>query len=168
MHRDEAAVSVRKNVNAIIAVVKNNGYTGSDAWNQVINIAQKLLVYRYSNAEYIIFDEGLIQSAISLTQTKNSKSDSFENVKALYRLCPKRKVRILDICVSLEETQDRMVKRAKHDSRIEKIRDKNKRKKALIDFHKQCIIVGDNLRTIDIDAESYSAEEAATLILRAI
>lgn len=157
-----------KAISKLMTVVKGNGYTGSAALNQFINIAQKLLTYRFPNAEYIIFDEGLIQSAISLTQTKNSKSDSFENVKALYRLCPKRKVRILDICVSLEETQDRMVKRAKHDSRIEKIRDKNKRKKALIDFHKQCIIVGENLRTIDIDAESYSAEEAAALILRAI
>lgn len=157
-----------KTISKIIAVVKDNGYTGSAALNLFINIAQKLLIYRLSNAEYIIFDEGLIQSAISLTQTNNSKTDSFENVKALYRMCPKRKVRIIDICVSLEETQERMSKRAKHDSRIEKIRDKNKRKKALIEFQKQCIIISDNLRTIDINAERYSAEEAAALILRAI
>ena len=50
-------------------LVKENGYTGSDIIKQMSNIAYKINVYNLARADYILFDEGVLQSSVSLGNT---------------------------------------------------------------------------------------------------
>lgn len=132
-------------------LVKKNGYTGSEGIAQAANIAQKLWIYEHADASYVIFDEGLTQSAISLSQGLCS---SRENEAALYQLCRKRTVLKIYMVVSTAEVQRRMASRDRHDSRIEKIQDAAQREAALGAFERQCEGIPEGTRIMDADIVS--------------
>ena len=121
----------RKLTRLIIA----NGYKGTEMVSQAANIAFKLLAYEKADTDYVIFDEGLTQSAISLCQ---GKRNSVENEAKLYGLCKKRSVYKLYINIDIVTALERMAGRRQHDSRIEKITDALEQEKAIKAFEKQC------------------------------
>ena len=119
----------------LFKLIRDNGYTGSEIISQAANIAPKLWEYDCARADYVFFDEGVTASAISLV---NNNGSSFENEKALYNLCKQRTVRKFYIKVPPEIALLRMAGRAKHDSRIEKIRDEAERNSALKAIETNC------------------------------
>lgn len=138
-------------------LITANEYGGTDVLSQAANIAPKLWEYDHAKADYIIFDEGLTQSAISLA---NNQSSSRENERKLYGLCKQRTVRKLYIKVSPEIALSRMAGRDKHDSRIEKIRDETEKVKAMREFEGLCESV-----TIDFIVDVATKEESIGRIL---
>ena len=127
----------------IVRLVKSNGYGGTrSVLFQVANVTLKLWVYDRGVAEYVIFDEGLTQSAIALAQ--KGKLSSIENEKQLYSLCKKRSVEKIYIVVADRESINRLSERDNHDSRIEKIQSIGEREKALRFFKEQCELISGN------------------------
>ena len=141
-------------------LIRVNGFSGTEALSQVVNIALKLWGYDHAKADYVIFDEGLTQSAISLAKNESS---CLETERKLYELCKQRTVRKLFIKVSPEIALSRLVGRDRHDSRIEKISDKVEKVKAMKNLEKQCntIIPG-------FVIEDASIEFAVNCIIRQI
>jgi len=115
--------------------IRTNGYTGTEVLLQAANITPKLWEYDHAKADFVIFDEGLTQSAIALSANKGGNS---ENERFLYDLCQQRSVRKLYINVTPETALSRMVGRDKHDSRIEKIKDKVVQYNVLKVFETKC------------------------------
>ena len=152
----------------LIRITKANGYTGVLALNQIVNIAWKLLIYKQSKVDYVVFDEGLIQSAVSLTQTYNCKKNSADNVSTLNKLCGKCRVRLINVCVSVEEAQRRMFSREKHDSRIEKIKNIKQQEEALREFNRQLGYIKNKKNSIIIDSEKLLVEDIVSRIMEVI
>lgn len=95
--------------------VKVNGYCGSSAMQQMINIIPKISIYMSNKPAVYIWDEGLLQSAISLA------FNSEEDVNLTYNSIKKdvSSIKVLlqtDVYTAL----DRMNKRTTNDSRVEK------------------------------------------------
>lgn len=149
-------------------VIKQNGYKGKELISQFINISHKIQIYHFARADYIVFDEGIVQSSISLTQTNKCTVDSINNLNSLLQMCPNRKIKSIDVRVSIEDALNRITKRTKHDSRIEKIENSNDRKKALVKFNQQCNNVISHRRSIIINSSMRSAETAASIIISRI
>ncbi len=154
-----AAVHPKK-LAALKRLAKENGNRGAEILSQTANIVQKLQVYdRAARCNYVIFDEGLTQSAVSLV--KNGQKSASENERILYGLCGKRTVMKIYIRVSAETALERMEGREKHDSRIEKIPGVVNRRKALLNYEKQCETIADS-----ITADNADAEECAGTVFR--
>lgn len=149
-----------KKYKSIKKLIKENGYTGLDVISQVANIAPKLWEYDHARADYVLFDEGLTQSAISLVKNEGSSS---ENERTLYNLCKQRRVRKLFIKVSPETAIMRMARRDKHDSRIETIKDEVERDNALREIERQC-----NAISSGIVIEEENIQPAVNSIIRQI
>ena len=142
----------------LLFLVISNGYKRKDILSQVVNIAYKLAFYRNTNSDYIIMDEGLTQSAISLSQSK--KKSSVNNEKILYDFSKNRKVIKIYINVSTEEALNRLSKRNKHDSRIEKINDYSERKLEMTSIYNQCKLI-----KFDCSIENRPLEESIECII---
>lgn len=124
----------------LIKLVRRNGYFRIiDVFAHISNIIQKIWVYNKSDADYIIFDQGITQSAISLSQENHISS--LYNEKQLYGLCRSRDVKKIYIVVSIQEAIRRMSYRDKHGSRIEKITDIEKKKTIMKLVERQCEII---------------------------
>lgn len=139
--------------NKLSKLIRANGYGGTDVLSQAVNIAPKLWEYEHARTEYVVFDEGLTQSAISLVKNKGNSS---ENERKLYELCKHRKVKKIYIKVFPETALSRMAGRQKHDSRIEEIRDDAERYSKLREIERLCesistnIIVDDETKEISV------------------
>lgn len=132
----------------LVKLMKDNGYQGKKGILQCSNIAYKLLAYNdKTDADYVVFDEGLIQSAISLA---DKAGKSIENEKLLYGLCKTRDKISIYIEVNAETALKRMETREKHDSRIEKIQNIEDRRIALEAIEDQCRIMCDTEKTVHI------------------
>jgi hypothetical protein len=104
------------NYNRIKMLVKDNGYISKKEYlSQIVNIIPKKLVYEKSKSCIYLWDEGLIQSSISLSY--NNDINVEDNVKLLVG-----KSRILKIYLKLdvEKALERMLERKTNDSRVEK------------------------------------------------
>ena len=146
-----------KNYKKLIQLVKANGYCGSEVISQAANIAPKLWEYEKADTDYVIFDEGITQSAISLCQGNRNSAD---NEAELYLLCRKRMIRKFYIKVDKETALERMAYRGKHDSRIEKIEDEAGRKEAIIAFEKECCRIGNGIYIDDSQCDALKLIEA--------
>ena len=129
------AITHPRSYSRLRQLIKANEYSGSELVSQAANIAPKLWTYENAESDYVIFDEGLTQSAISLCQ---GKQNSVENETELYGLCKNRSVYKFYIRINAETALMRMAGRDKHDSRIEKIADVASRREAIRAFEKQC------------------------------
>lgn len=145
---------------ALSKVIIANGYAGANMLSQAANIAPKLWEYDHARADYVVFDEGLTQSAISLV---NKDGSSSENEKNLYELCKRRRVRKFYIRVSPEIALSRMAGRDKHDSRIEKIRDETEKVKLMREFEALC-----ESATLDFIVDAATKEESVGKIMMRI
>lgn len=156
------AVAHPKKYKALKTLVSKNGYGGSGGLSQCANITQKLLAYEHEKADVVIFDEGLTQSSISLSQ---GRMNAAENEKELFALCPKRNVKKIYVNVSPEVALKRMEGRNQHDSRIEKIEDPLLRENAMVAFHVQCDLIPNGNVIQDGSAEQMAAE-IITVVLK--
>ena len=156
------AVAHPKKYKALKTLVSKNGYGGSGGLSQCANITQKLLAYEHEKSDVVIFDEGLTQSSISLSQ---GRMNAAENEKELFALCPKRNVKKIYVNVSPEVALKRMEGRSQHDSRIEKIEDPLLRENAMVVFHVQCDLIPNGNVIQDGSAEQMAAE-IITVVLK--
>lgn len=126
----------------LIKLVKSNGYTGLMALSQAVNIVPKLWEYDHAMDDYVVFDEGLVQSSISLVKDgDNSKY----NEEMLFSLCAKRFFKKIYIKVSVDTALERMQERDKHDSRIEKITEEETKQRAIRIVEMLCESISPNL-----------------------
>ena len=88
------------------------------------------------DVDYVIFDEGLTQSAISLTQ--NGVGDVRKIEATLYHLCDNPQAKKIYIKVNLDLAFARMASRKTNDSRIEKLQNDNEKMQALKLFELSC------------------------------
>lgn len=116
-------------------LVRDAGYRGSSAFSMRAGIANKLLVYAQDRADYVLLDEGLSQSSISLAYKGSS---CVNNEKNLYDLCDADNIIKIYVRVPVDAVMERMNARDKHDSRIEAIQDMKLRNRAAKQFEEQC------------------------------
>lgn len=113
-------------------IVRQNGYTGMEAFKQIVNVIQKMRIYNSPKAfEIVIIDQGLIQASISLSMYGAVKAK--ENYERLLLLMPNAvdALRVY-IDVDSETALDRMRKRTTNDSRVEKLKEDSMMEKMLL------------------------------------
>lgn len=110
----------RKRINAL---AKKNGYNRSNGkLNQAVNVASKLFAVKKYNGktDYIIFDEGFAQAAISLSV--NSKIPADENYREIRSLLDDPpEMRLIAARLSIDEALRRIARRNTRQSRVEAI-----------------------------------------------
>lgn len=103
--------------------------------NNYINLSYKIMMYKISNADYLIFDEGVFQAVISIDVKKNK--DRYKMIDELLLLIHNN-ITPIYVDVSIETSIKRMMNRLRHDSRVEKISDDQERIDYLI-YKKQIL-----------------------------
>ena len=102
-------------------LVKRNGYKGVDLLTQTANVIQKICKYNgKKKSHFVIWDQGLIQAAVSLSINGNISAE--QNYKELLAYVRKNKIIIpvyMPITEKLALTQ--MSQRLTNDSRVEKL-----------------------------------------------
>lgn len=106
---------------AIRDIVKKNGYNGTELLTQTVNVIQKIRKYNgKADARIYIWDQGLIQAALSLSA--NGKITAVDNYA---RLLPFVRSDVKIVPVYMPVTADvalkRMSDRPSNDSRVERI-----------------------------------------------
>lgn len=114
---------------SIKSLVEKNGYNNKNGkTNQIVNIATKLYAtYKhYGTADYIIFDEGFAQAAISLSVNSSISADA--NLRALLDLIKTvHDFQLIDTRLSIVEALRRIEERNSNDTRIETIKTEQER-----------------------------------------
>ena len=132
-------------------LIIDNGYRRLDLISQAANIVPKLRVYEKSRSDYVIFDEGLTQSSISLCK---GKRESAENETDLFDLCDNIKtVYKIYMKVDVDTAIARMSKRERHDSRIEKLKNEADQRKEIELFNQQCEQIDGDIISVDASKE---------------
>lgn len=120
----------------IIKLIKKNSYYGKDLFRQMINIIPKINIYQKAKKGYIyIWDEGIVQSSISLSFFNNINPEN--NFNKLCVIIGKDVIikKIL-IKVSKKLAFQRMDERKTNDSRIEKVKLQNSANKMILKMEK--------------------------------
>lgn len=114
---------------AVYRLGKLNGYTlTSGLLNQIVNIVTKIYaIEKYiGKFDYIIFDEGLAQAAISLSV--NSEHPSAGNFKSIMDLLPDiPEIKLVQVTLDIHEALKRIEIRNSKDTRVEKLEEYNSR-----------------------------------------
>ncbi len=121
----------RKLYAQVATVVRNNGYVGYELFTQTVNVLQKIKVYQKAkHGSVIIWDQGLIQAAVSLSTT--NKLSAEENYARLRELIT-RDVRMVCIFMDIDihTAMKRMNMRHSNGSRVEKLKNEGEKKKML-------------------------------------
>ena len=128
-----------KRYRALKAIVKQNKYFGIDAIRQEMNIVFKIRSIEKSESDIIIFDEGLMQSAVSLAMN-DSKSDVASICHRLYELVDVDPNKVIPVYI--EQDADTVLKRLElrstNLSRAEKIKNMQERKAFIEDADLKC------------------------------
>ncbi len=127
----------RRRIKEIVAA---NGYDGSNGkLNQIVNIASKLHAirkYQY-NTDYIIFDEGLAQAAISLSVNSGiSADDNLRQIVSLIDNAPE--IQLIDLRLSIVEALRRIELRNTGDTRVE-VMSTEKEKETLMKHYEDAV-----------------------------
>lgn len=115
----------------IKSIVVDNGYSGKSCLRQIVNIIQKIRIYRHkSSSQFVIWDQGLAQAAISLSV--NGKKSAAKNLRNLYSLLPSS-LHIIHILIdtNIELALSRMSSRNSNDSRVEQLNNQEEKDKML-------------------------------------
>ena len=143
-------------------LVKENGYV--DFWSsfkQIVNIAPKIMFYKKRKKAVYLWDEGLVQSAISLTV--NSGMDIKKTEESLFSIVEQREIKKVYLKVDKEIALQRMNMRNSNDSRIECELDEN-RKQAMMERFEECC---KGIRMENV-VEEYCVEKTVDRILELI
>lgn len=143
----------------IYSIVLANNYHGLSKIEQISNIIQKIRIYKRKNSSHIVmWDQGLVQAAISLSINGYKSSD--ENLKRLYKLVStdRRIIHIL-IVVDSETVINRMARRKTNDSRVEKLKNKDE-----IDRMLQSFIEGISNIEREFEGEKYDGKKDVEIL----
>lgn len=127
---------------------------------QAVSIIPKIRTYRERKTAIYVWDEGLVQSAISLALRGNS--DSAEIEKELLAIVGNKKTVKVLLATEQDVALSRMEHRATNDSIVEKESDEHKRKDILNLFEKCVSQVA--MPDIKIDCTNKTPEELCDLI----
>ena len=118
---------------SVYRLAKLNGYTRtSGLLNQTVNIATKIYAIEKYNGkfDYIVFDEGLVQAAISLSI--NSERFCGENLTDLYTLVSELEhFNPMIVVLDIEEALRRIEIRNSKDTRVEALNSQEHRYKLM-------------------------------------
>lgn len=118
-------------------LVKANGYHGVSALHQLANIAHKIVSYMTSDRyDVTIWDEGLVQSSISLAV--NGGRDASDNENSLKKYIGDVKYVKVYAKVDKETSLERMRGRDTNDSRVEKLTSIQDQMNFLEEFETAC------------------------------
>ena len=108
----------------VAKLVRKNGYTVGREWaSQIVSISTKLfMLARYNRRiEYLVFDEGLAQAAVSLSIKGRIGAD--ENLEQLLKLSESvSEFHLIQVMLGVDEALMRVNKRNSRDTRIEALR----------------------------------------------
>lgn len=125
-----AYISVRE-------LVETNGYQGMSALHQLANIAHKIDSYRIADRwDVTIWDEGLVQSSISLAINSGRKAS--ENERCLLAYTGDVKSVRVYVMVDIDTALKRMEGRNTNDSRVEKMANLEEKITFLKGFESAC------------------------------
>lgn len=117
------------------SVVIANGYnTKKHVWRQMVNIVPKIIVYSKNKPGLFFWDEGLIQSSVSLAF--NSHMDISRTINSL--LGKQNKYVLINIDSTIEQALAWMSERNTNDSRVEK-EENFKKKYRMMEKYLECI-----------------------------
>lgn len=118
-------------------LVKDNKYTDwPSILRQIINIIPKLVAYNQKRNRIYIWDEGLVQSSISLAMINDCNVQ--DNFKQLFDLTIKPKVIKVYLKTDVETSLFRMNNRTSNLSRVEKEKEPIRKIRLLIRFEECC------------------------------
>ena len=120
-------------------LTKENGYTKfKESMKQIINIVPKVNCYNNNdnNKNIYLWDEGLVQSAISLALNNDKDIKCIE--RQLYSIISNRRIIKIYLRTDVKTALDRMDKRNTNDSRIEQEIDKEKKMAMMKRFEDCC------------------------------
>lgn len=105
----------------LMKLIKDNGYKGKEIYKQFANIAYKIVIYKFQKQNHIyIWDEGLIQSALSLSMFNNIKANT--NYNNLFLILNKKVIiKKIFLNVDKETVKQRLELRENKHSRVEKM-----------------------------------------------
>lgn len=132
-----------------------------EIWKQLVNIIPKIIDYNQNTAGVYIWDEGLIQSCISLTI--NSNIDIYDIISEI--LPSSESIFKIYLKTDKETALLRMQNRETNDSRIEKERNEMKRNYLLDKYYEVCESVNKTL-CIQSTSVKISSEEIYTYIVK--
>lgn len=106
-------------------LVKKNDYKELEVYKQLANLAYKIYIYNYSQKAIYIWDEGIVQSAISLSTLNEVRPN--ENYKNILKICGKNSMK-LKILIEVEPRLSikRLKERDNKHARVEFLNDKEK------------------------------------------
>lgn len=140
-------------------IIKNGYRTFRSNLKQMVNIIPKIIVYKNTTPGYYLWDEGLIQSSISLTINHDV---SIENTRKSIVLKNKKVITIF-LKTDINTALNRMSLRNTNDSRVEQEVDDNKKRKMMQDYYLAC----EKLKS-DIIIESDIVNDAVQKIVIAL
>lgn len=144
-------------------LVKSNGYRGRSAFMQIVNIAQKLVAYkRFNGEDYVVWDQGISQAAISLSTHGLRKA--LDNESDIYAMLPDHP-NVLKVFVdcTCSTALKRMSGRKNNDSRVEKMASIEEKVSALTKIESDCEELYDNSGIL-LNSLTYSLDEMHTYL----
>lgn len=146
----------------MLSLVKCNGYKGKDAILQTSNLILKLKGYLLKS-DFVVWDQGIVQAAISLSINENSENGVLENIQILKRICG-GEFKTVFLQESLENVMRRLENRRSNDSRVEKEKDVGKRMELLKATNNLCNSVAADLVLTNSGIEE-AVEQISNLML---
>lgn len=142
-----------------------NGCFGREYLSQAVNITYKMWTYAHPRAEYVVFDEGLIQSAASL----GAAIDMGEGIcRELYNVMEGKRVAVFYICADPATVLHRLAAREEHDSHIEKLDTDRQRLEYMNRYLEQCQKAMARGSAFEIDVVGHSVEESVQKAMRVL
>lgn len=142
-------------------LVKNSGYGEfSQVLSQRINITTKLVALKKTGLDYIIFDEGFCQAAISLSFNGGICGDVASNYESIIEIYDNAAdLKPVYLKAEIETAMKNMKTRAGHDSRADAETDDTKRYEMVSDFYKLC----EHLKDIAFTMQEVQNDEHLTV-----
>lgn len=122
---------------SIESLVAKNGYSGNEAFKQIVNVVQKIKWYNKAKECIVVWDQGIKQAAVSLSANSSVNSkDNEVSIKEMLNLSPI--VIPVYLKCSISTSENRMAQRVAHRSRVEKIDSIIQRQAVLNKFYDDC------------------------------
>ncbi|MCH1940702.1 AAA family ATPase [Holdemania massiliensis] len=149
-------------------LVKDNGYVAfAEKLSQCINITTKLTAIKNAKCDYIIFDEGLLQAAISLSFGTGDQHEVTSNYNKILSVDGSQlEVKSVYMQIGTETVLRRLEQRGERNSRVDKETDSEKRKQIIESFQSLCESVT-KCCAIKVNAE-ISRTEAVTELMESL
>ena len=152
----------------INCIVSENNYSGLSKIEHISNIIQKVKIYRKkSTGKIVLWDQGLVQAAISLSI--NGYKSSNDNLKKLYELIPSD-LRIMHILISIDKETaiNRMALRKSNDSRVEKLKSADEKDRMLQSFNEGISSIEREFESEKFDGKMNIEELSSQILLKII